>query len=298
MSSALRGTGIVKPGMIVQALTVVANAILAPILIAGWGTGHAMGVAGAGLATTLAGALGVALLVFYFMKLERYVGFVAAEMKPKLATWGRLLNIGLPAGGEFLLLGVFTGTVYWAMRDFGPAAQAGFGIGSRVMQMIFLPAMALAFAAAPVAGQNFGAGKFERVRETFRVAAVQGAIVMAILTGLVQWNPGIFARPFTSEPEVIAVCGEFLSYISWNFVAVGLVFTCSALFQALGNTWPSLFSQGVRLATFAVPTIWMAHRPGFEMRFMFLASVASMLVQAMVSYFLLKREFRRRLPAA
>ena len=54
MGSALRGTGIVQPTMVVQVLTVVLNAVLAPILIAGWGTGHPMGVAGAGLASSLA----------------------------------------------------------------------------------------------------------------------------------------------------------------------------------------------------------------------------------------------------
>ena len=52
MGSALRGTGIVQPTMIVQALTVLLNIVLAPVLIAGWGTGHPLGVAGAGLAST------------------------------------------------------------------------------------------------------------------------------------------------------------------------------------------------------------------------------------------------------
>src|SRR5216684_1928978 len=62
MGSALRGTGIVQPTMIVQVLTVVLNAILAPVLIAGWGTGYAMGVAGAGLASSVSLAVGVVIL--------------------------------------------------------------------------------------------------------------------------------------------------------------------------------------------------------------------------------------------
>jgi Na+-driven multidrug efflux pump len=185
--------------------------------------------------------------------------------------------------------------MYWATRDFGSAAQAGFGIGTRIMQMIFLPAMALAFAASPIAGQNFGARKFERVRETFRASAGFGMVVMAVLTALVQWKAEAFARVFTSEPAVIAVCSEFLRYISWNFVAVGLVFTCSSLFQAIGNTWPAFGSTAIRLVAFAVPTIWIAHQPGFELRFVFTLSVVSMLVQAMISYFWLKFEFGRKL---
>ena len=57
--------------------------------------------------------------------------------------------------------------IYWVIRDFGAAAQAGFGVGQGVMRIIMLPAMAVAFASAPIAGQNFGARKPERVRETF-----------------------------------------------------------------------------------------------------------------------------------
>jgi putative MATE family efflux protein len=295
MGSALRGTGIVKPGMVVQMLTVVLNAILAPILIAGWGTGVPLGVAGAALATSLSTAAGVVVLVIYFVKLEHYVGFDAKELRPDLKTWGRMLNIGLPAGGEFALLSVFTGIMYWAIRDFGAAAQAGFGIGARIMQMIFLPAMALAFAAAPIAGQNFGAKNPARVRETFRVAAIYGAIAMASLTALVQWKAEWFAQVFTSEPAVIAVSSEFLRYISWNFVAIGIVFTCSSLFQALGNTWPALASTSIRLLAFAVPSIWMAHQPWFQLRHIFTMSVVTVVLQALVSYLWLRREFRLRL---
>src|SRR5688572_18089705 len=65
MGSALRGTGIVKPTMAIQALTVLLNTLLAPILIAGWGTGYAMGVAGAGLASSISIVIGIVLLGAY-----------------------------------------------------------------------------------------------------------------------------------------------------------------------------------------------------------------------------------------
>src|SRR5437868_1023902 len=75
MASALRATGIVQPTMLVQMSSVVCNAILAPVLIAGWGTGKPLGVAGAGLASTLASLFAVVLLTVYFIKLEKYVAF-------------------------------------------------------------------------------------------------------------------------------------------------------------------------------------------------------------------------------
>ncbi len=82
----------------VQLLTVILNIVLAPVLIAGWGTGVPMGVAGAGLASTIAVAAGVVMLAIYFIRLEHYVGFNSAQWKPKLAYCKRILNIGLPAG--------------------------------------------------------------------------------------------------------------------------------------------------------------------------------------------------------
>src|SRR6202042_1182339 len=139
MGSALRGTGIVQPSMIVQVLTVILNAVLAPVLIAGWGTGHPLGVAGAGLAGPLSLAVGVLLLGIYFYRLEHYVRFDATAWRWDFAVWGRLLRIGLPAGGEFALMFVYMMIIYWIIRPFGQDAQAGFGIGMRLNQSLFLP---------------------------------------------------------------------------------------------------------------------------------------------------------------
>ncbi len=246
MGSALRGTGIVQPTMVVQALTVVLNALLAPVLIAGWITGKPLGVAGAGLATSLSVTVGVVLLTIYFLRLEHYVAFDAKQWRPRLATWLRMLNIGLPAGGEFALLAVFMGLVYWIIRDFGAAAQAGFGIGGRVMQMIFLPAMAVAFAAAPIAGQNFGAKDAARVRATFRAAALAGCAIMAMLTAFCQFEGDLLVRAFTKEGPVIAVGTEYLRII-------------------------------------------------FQLAHLWYLSVATVILQAIVSFVLLQWQFRERL---
>ena len=293
-ASALRGTGIVKPTMLVQMITVVLNAILAPVLIAGWGTGHPLGVAGAGLATTISIATGVIVLAMYFVKLEKFVAFDRNLWAPRLDTWGRILRIGLPAGGEFGLMFVYMGVIYFVIRDFGATAQAGFGIGMRVMQAIFLPAMAIAFATSPLAGQNVGAGRFDRVRATFRSAALIGSAIMLGLTLICQLGPDWFARAFTQDEGVVAVAAEFLRYISWNYVASGLVFTCSGLFQALGNTVPSLISSASRLATFALPAIWLSHQPGFQLRQVWIVSMVSVALQALFSLWLLRRQLQKR----
>ena len=295
MGSALRGTGIVKPTMIVQMLTVLLNIILAPILIAGWGTGHPLGVAGAGLASSLSIAAGVVLLAFYFTRLEKYVSFHGEQWRPRFDTWKRMLKIGFPAGAEFMLMFVFLGVIYGIIRDFGTAAQAGFSVGSRAMQAIFLPAMAIAFATAPIAGQNFGAKQPARVRETFVAAALMSSALMLLLTLMCQWRPEWFIRFFTTDAAVIAAGALYLRIISWNFVASGLVFTCSGMFQAMGNTWPSLISTGSRLLTFILPAIWLSRQPNFRIEQVWHLSVITVALQAITSLVLVRMQLRSRL---
>jgi putative MATE family efflux protein len=298
MGSALRGTGIVQPTMIVQVLTVVLNAILAPVLIAGWGTGYAMGVAGAGLASSVSLAVGVVILALYFHRLEKYVGFVRSQWRPQVAVWRRLLRVGLPAGGEFLLMFFLMAVLYWVLRPFGPDAQAGFGIGMRIMQSMFLPAMAVAFAAAPIVGQNFAAGKFHRVRETFALSTLIGGSMMVVLTLFCRWGSPLLIGGFTKDPTALGVGSQYLQIISWNFLASGFVFTCSAVFQGLGNTVPAMISSASRLVSFILPVLWMSSQPNFQMIQVWYTSVASVTLQALFSLWLVRREFRLRLAAA
>ena len=290
MGAALRGTGIVKPTMIVQML----NVVLAPILIAGWLTNRPMGVAGAGLASTISIAVGVVIILLYFVRLEKHVRFDRALVPFRGDVWMRVLRIGLPPGGEFALMFLYMALIYWLIRDFGAPAQAGFGIGVRVMQSIFLPAMAVAFAAAPLAGQNVGAGHGERVRATFRSAAVISCGVMLVLTLTCQLRSDLFIRFFTHEEPVVAIGADYLRIISWNFIASGLIFTCSGIFQALGNTIPSLVSSATRIVTFAVPAIVISQRQGFTLRQLWWLSVATVTFQALFTLWLCRRAIAGR----
>jgi len=298
MGSGLRGTGIVKPTMVVQIVTVLINAALTPILTAGWLTGRPLGVAGAGLSTTIAILFGVLMLLVYFLRLEKYVGFDRTLFRARRVIWARILRIGVPPGAEFAIMFILMGVNYWIIRDFGASAQAGYGVGSRVMQSIFLPAMAIAFAVAPLAGQNVGAGRSDRAWEAFRKAALLGSGVMLAVTLVCQWHPDWFIRQFTREPEVVEVGALFLQLISLNFVASGLIFTASGMFQALGNTVPSLVSGASRLVTFVVPAIWISTWPDFTLRQVWIWSVITVALQAVTSLWLLRREFRRKAAGA
>jgi Na+-driven multidrug efflux pump len=247
------------------------------------------------LASSIAVLIGALMLFAYFHKFERYVRFDPAQWRPQFRQWKRILNVGLPAGGEFAIIFVWMGVVYYVLSDFGAAAQAGFGIGTRVLGLIQMPALAVALAAGPIAGQNFGAGDGRRVRETFVKAALIATAVMIGFTILAQWRVDLLLAGFSKDRETMAVAVVFLQLVSLNLVAQGLIFTCHSMFQGLGNTKPVLLSSGMRLFTYAVPVIWLSTRSGFAIQHVFYLSIATTTLQAGLAMWLLRREFRKRL---
>jgi putative MATE family efflux protein len=253
----LRGVGNFKTGMIISTASVIVNMVLAPFLIFGWVTGHAYGVAGAAISSLIAVAVALVWFGAYFFTKDSYLRFVRADQKPQLALWRKMLGIGLPAGFEFGMMAVYMVVVYAITRPFGAAAQAGFGIGQRVIQALFMPAVALGFSVAPVAGQNFGARSRERVIDTFRKAAIMVSAVMAVLVVVCEIAPGTLIGIFSKDPAVLSVGTEYLRIVAWNFVASGLIFVASSMFQAMGNTIPSLVTSGARILLVAVPAIWL-----------------------------------------
>src|SRR5687767_2998705 len=150
MGAALRASGNFKPGTVVSTATVAINMILAPFLIFGWGTGRPLGVAGAAISSLVAIVIGIVWLATYFLKKDSYLHFDLALWKPRFDLWRRMLAIGLPAGFEFAMMAAYMALVYALTRPFGAAAQAGFGIGQRIIQAGFMPVVALGFAVAPV----------------------------------------------------------------------------------------------------------------------------------------------------
>ncbi|HEX2081193.1 MAG TPA: MATE family efflux transporter [Longimicrobium sp.] len=293
MGAALRGIGQFRAPMVISTVSIVANMALAPFLIFGWGTGRPLGVAGAAISSLLSIVLALGWLSLHFVRPDAWLRFSLADARPQLAPWRRLLGIGLPAGFEFAMMAVYQAVVYTLARPFGAAEQAGFGIGTRVMQATFMPVVALGFAVAPVAGQNVGARLPERVRAVFRDAALMAAAATLVITAAVHLWAREMVAFFTGDPAVVQAGTVYLQIISWNFAASGIVFVASSMFQALGNTVPSLVASAIRQAILIVPAVVLSTLPDFRMTWVWVLAAATVWVHLALSLFLLRREFAR-----
>jgi Na+-driven multidrug efflux pump len=277
---------------------VILNILLAPFLIFGWVTGRPFGVAGAAISTLVAIVVGLFWLAAYFLPKDAYLHFSRHDWRPEPGRWRRMLAVGLPTGFEFGMMALYMALVYALARPFGAAAQAGFGIGQRIIQTGFMPVVALGFAVAPVAGQNFGARLADRVRATFKDAALLATAVMVAFALASHVAPAALVGFFSSDPAVIDVGVGYLEIIAWNYVASGIVFVASSMFQAMGNTIPSVIASGTRMMVVAVPALILSTRSDFQLVWIWYLSMAAVWIQLGLALLLLKREFRIRLPPA
>lgn len=271
--------------------------VLAPFLVFGWIPGTpALGVFGAAVSSFVATLAAVIGLMIYLVRGGTFLRLRFEHWRPDFPLWGRMLGIGLPAGTEFLLLSIMTGVVYGVTRQFGAEAQAGYGIGSRVMQAAFMPAVALSFSVAAVVGQNVGAKAYERVHVTLWESLKLTAAFMVVVSILCHFAPEPMVRVFSSDPLVIEAGSDYLRTVSYSLVLSGTVFVSAGIFQGLGNTWPSLMASAVRALGFALVVVWWSRQMAFQMHGIWQVMVVANVVQFFLCALLLRRELARKAP--
>jgi Na+-driven multidrug efflux pump len=247
------------------------------------------------MSTLVSIVIGIIWMASYFTSKEAFLHFSFRHWRPHLGQWKRMLSIGLPAGFEFAMMALYQVVIYTVARPFGAAAQAGFGIGMRVIQAGFMPVVALGFSVAPVAGQNFGARLAERVKATFRDGARLAVVWQIFFIVVVQIAAASMVRVFSKDPAVVAVGEDYLKIIAWSFIASGLIFVSSSMFQAMGNTVPSLVASGTRMAILIVPVFLLSRARGFDLHWVWWLSLATAYVQLGLALWLLRGELRTRL---
>ena len=143
-------------------------------------------------------------------------------------------------------------------------------------------------------GQNVGALKPDRVASAVR-SAVGMAVGLMVVSAIVCYAfAAELISVFSRDPDVIAIGVEYLHIVAWSFVASGVVFVSSSMFQALGNTIPPLLSSFSRITLIAIPVLILARLPGFHLTWIWYLSVTGVALQMIANLLLLRREFRLR----
>lgn len=256
-NSVLRACGDTKTPSIVMAVSGLINVVLDPILIFGLGPIPAMGIQGAAIATLISWIVGFAYL-FYYLTVKRelvYKGIPSFEIF--VSSSREMLRIGIPASGANMLTPVAAGIMTAIAATYGESTVAAFGVGSRIESIASLLVLALSSTLPPFISQNLGAGRMDRIAESYRMTMkfiLLWQLAVYVAMGLAA---GLIASFFTEDPEVSRAIRLFIWILPLGYGLQGVVILTNSAFNALHKPMMALYLSIARFFAFYVPLAWL-----------------------------------------
>lgn len=256
--SLMRGVGDVKTPMYIVLGTVLLNLILDPLFIFGYGFIPAFGVSGAAIATIgtqgLAAIIGIRLLLKGKYQIQLHLN----DLKPDWLLIKKMFKIGFPASIEQSTRALGMTVMTFLVATFGTITLAAYGIGSRILSFVIIPALGLSMATSTLTGQNIGAGKIDRAEKITKLSASAGLIILTIV-GIVMF---LFAKQISAifipgEVETIQSSALFIKIMALTFGFIGVQMSLNGLFRGSGNTMISMILSIVSLWILRFPLAYI-----------------------------------------
>lgn len=236
INAIFRGAGDAAIAMRVLLIANTINIILDPILIFGWGPVPAMGIEGAGIATTIGRGIGVLVQLWTLFKGGKHI-----QAKLSQLYWDTkvILSIARTSlGGVGQMIVAMTSWIFLMriLSDVGSQAVAGATIAMRIMMFTLMPAWGLSNAAATLVGQNLGAGHPERAESSVWKIGVYNMIFLIVVSIIYfSFNESLM-RIFTDDPKVMAIGAQWLKILSYSYLVYGWWMVSVQAFNGAGDT--------------------------------------------------------------
>ena len=249
----------VKP-MIFTVVGTVLNAVLDPFFIFGWGPFPEMGVAGAGLATTITGGIAAVLSFYYLVGGRSVYRLKLHHLKPNLPIIKQIYRVGLPS-----ILMEFTETIVFILFNrvvagFGSIALAALGIGIRIIDLAFMPIIGVAHGLLPIVGFCLGAHLWKRLWSAVKLASLSLVVLMGVATVLLEVFAPQVITIFNNDPELLAIAVPGMRIIVSTLILMGPVIMFITTFQGLSKGWTAIFLTLARELIFFIPAILILPR--------------------------------------
>jgi putative MATE family efflux protein len=286
LNNLLRSEGAALHSSSGQILGAVLNIILDPLFIFVF----EMGVSGAAVATVI--SQGVSMLYlssFYFRGKGTLKPFRRSNFHPTLLTYRAIMVLGLPTFIRQILGSISFGIVNNAAGSYGDSAIAAISVTFRLFMLLLMGLMGLAQGLQPLAGYNYGARNFDRVRKTFKIVFEVSFVICALAAAGSFIFAGPIMRIFTpQDPEVVAMGVQAIRLTAIALVPVGFVLMFGGIFQALGDGRSALILAAGQQGLFLVPLVLILPRL-FGLTGVFAAQPAGFILAFLVGLVLMKK---------
>ena len=252
-NAALRGTGDTRTPMLIMGGMNVINVVLSLVLIRGWGPLPALGVTGAGIAAGVSRSVAGVATVAVLLGDRAPIRLTSLMIRPDREVLTRLLEVGLPAGGENMLMRVAFLSYTRVIATLGTAAYAAHVISQRVESITLMPAFGFAVAATTLSGQALGAGDTRRARQSVLHAVTLSAGVAVAGSLFFIAFPRFMLSLFTSDQAVIAQGIVPLRILAVAQPVMAIAFCISGGLRGAGDTGSVMWITGVGAWLVRVP---------------------------------------------
>jgi putative MATE family efflux protein len=217
-----------------------------------------MGILGAGLATAISQYVSWILLLTMFILKKTQTSLNFKYCKFNWSTIGDIITTGLPSLARQGLASISTMLLNNAAGVYGDAAIAAMSIANRISMFIFSAVLGIGQGFQPVAGFNFGAKKYSRVREGFFFTLGFGTVTLGIAALAVYLNAGSCIQIFRDDPEVIAIGIPALQAQCLALFFVPFQVCNNMMFQSIGYKFNATFLSSLRNGLFFIPILLIA----------------------------------------
>ena len=246
LNSLLHAEGDTKTYRNVLVISFLLNIILNPILIFGFLFIPAFGVKGIGIATIISQLVSFLVILFKVLKNERVRKITSEYLVPKFLFFKNIFFQSMPISVSICGYALAAAIIFTYVGQSGEYAVAGYGVGTRIEQVVLLPILGINTAIISIIAQNYGANNLVRIKETYFTAIKYAFIIMITAGTLVFLSASVITSFFSSDPEVIEYGKRYLKISAFVLPAYPVFFLSNGFFMALKKSENAMISNFFR----------------------------------------------------
>lgn len=275
---------------LIMILSALINVTLTPAMIHGWWGLPAWHIEGAAIATLIAHIFAFLFAGAIIIFKKRMITLNWRGIEKTYQSWLEITKIAMPAAAGNALYPLTTGIVTSIMAGYGDEAVAAYGSATRIEAFACIPMFALSSAIGPICGQNWGAGKKDRVfqaqKQSFITCLVWSIFLFILFLGIAP----MLANQFTPNPNVSNFIEHYLLIVSATFWGYGVSIIAAGCYNGIGKPVRALAYYAIRCMMMYAPFCWIASIVSDDVVYMFYAiALANVLSGVLIAYDAMKR---------
>ena len=243
INSLLHAEGDTKTYRNVLILSFLINVFLNPILIFGFMFIPALGIKGIGISTLIAQFTSLIIILLKILKNDRVKKITKEYFVPKFNYLKNIFFQSMPISVSICGYSIAAAIIFTYVGISGEYATAGYGVGTRVEQVVLLPILGINTAIITIIAQNFGAENFQRIKETYIGAIQYALIIMVTCSFLVFVFSNHITSIFSNDQTVIEFGGKYLQISAFVLSAYPIFFLSNGFFMALKKSEYAMISN-------------------------------------------------------